>query len=120
MYNQQPMAAQQPTQPTQPTQSKKISIVLDDEAYEILANAYPEIVQHLINIAIKRFSETLDYEKYYLRKEFRDQSKITELINHEENIPDVSQAFQRNQAAQSEAQLVQSESQSSKLAFDAW
>ena len=116
MFNQ-PQAAQ-PQAQTQPQQPKKISIVLDDESYEILANAYPEIVQHLINIAIKRFSETLDYEKYYLRKEFRDQNKIAELANSEENIPDASQAFQGNN--QGAIMQAQPEPQQSEMTFDAW
>ena len=118
MFNQ-PQAAQ-PQAQTQPQQSKKISIVLDDESYEILANAYPEIVQHLINIAIKRFSETLDYEKYYLRKEFRDQNKITELANSEENIPDASQAFQGNNPGIQSNHSSQPEPQQSEMTFDAW
>jgi len=80
MFNQ-PQMAPEPQQTQQPHSSKKYSFVLDDETYEILSKTYPESIPSLINIAIKRFSESKEYQKYYLKKEFRDQGKIESLVD---------------------------------------
>jgi len=61
-----------------------IQIKLDEETKEIISGTYKELVQTMILISIKRFSETTEYKKYFMKKELRDQKEIETI--EEENV----------------------------------
>jgi hypothetical protein len=56
----------------------KPTIVFDDEVKEILQKTYPEMINGMINLAIKRFAETNEFKEYFVRKEFREEIVVKE------------------------------------------
>jgi hypothetical protein len=126
----QPQPAQQPVQSVtlqnneaQVSYSKKITFSLDEETEEILSKIYSELKPHLINMAIKKFSETSEYSRYYLKKEFRNQSEIQVIQENEENQKNQENNFETTQSApvthQSQPQQ-QPAAQNEELTFSAW
>lgn len=47
------------------TDSNKIAFILDDESINILDTVYPEMVDTMIAIAIKKFKTTMDFKNYF-------------------------------------------------------
>ena len=77
-----------------------VNFIADQETIEILNNAYPESINGLINLAVKKFSETIEYQKYFLLKDLRD---IQEIVTQQESeVPQQTQAQvpQNNQNTQ--------------------
>ena len=56
----------------------KPSIVFDEEVKEILNKSYNEMINGMINLAIKRFAETKEFKEYFVRKEFRETIEVKE------------------------------------------
>ena len=78
MYNQ---SVNQPVnqQFNQPQQVQKQSpIVFDSEVKEILNNTYPEMINALVNISIKKFAKTSEYKNYFLIKDYRESFEVQE------------------------------------------
>ena len=89
MYNTQ-MAQQQGAfnAPNEVHQNRP-QIIFDDEVKEILNKVYPEMINGMINLAIKRFAETKEFKDYFVRKEFREEVVVKEESREvEENAPD--------------------------------
>jgi len=62
------------------TPKQRPTIIFDDEVKEILENSYDEMINGMINLAIKRFAETKEYKEYFVKKEFRESIEIKEEI----------------------------------------
>jgi len=69
-----------PTNHTNTTPKQRPTIIFDDEVKEILENSYDEMINGMINLAIKRFAETKEYKEYFVKKEFRESIEIKEEI----------------------------------------
>ena len=76
-----------------------INFIADQETIEILNNVYPESIPGLINLAIKKFSETTEYQKYFLLKDLRITQEI--VAQHEVETPKQS-SQQTSQPSQSQ------------------
>jgi len=85
-----------------PQEIQRPTIIFDDEVKEILQKTYNEMINGMINLAIKRFAETKEFKDYFARKEYR------EIIQPKENIEEpqvtnenvVAQVSQPSQAPQ--------------------
>ena len=111
MYNQPQGAFNAPQEMQQP----KPSIVFDDEVKDILSKTYPEMINGMINLAIKRFAETREFKEYFVRKEFREQIAVKEEVEEKED------NFYETQPAQAPATTPVPEQSSSVIsAVSAW
>ncbi len=92
-YPQQNQPVHPQTQPgfNNPTEvvSPKPNIIFDDETKEILNQTYKEMINGMINLAIKRFAETKEYKEYFVKKEFRELVIVKE--ETEEITPDFNE-----------------------------
>jgi len=63
----------QPAQLSQTQQpARRISFNADLEAYDILASVYPELIESMINISIKKFSKLPEFKELFLKAELRE------------------------------------------------
>ncbi len=102
----QPAPQTPPVQPTQPqgyTQQPAIqppntaTFNLDTKTREILSSVHPELLNALVNIAIKKFSTDSDFINYFVRDEFKHIAEA-----HQEQIqPDVGQTGSTKTSTQS-------------------
>ncbi len=70
----QPVGVQPQVQQTiRPAEANASSFIPDAKTKEILERTYPEMTNSMINIAIKKFSESTDYVNYFIRDEFKQQ-----------------------------------------------
>ena len=113
MYNTQQGAFNAPQEMQQP----KPTIVFDDEVKDILSKTYPEMINGMINLAIKRFAETKEFREYFVRKEFREQFQPKE---NEEELEENYVNFNETQATAQTAAPVQEQSSSVISAVSAW
>ena len=72
----QPEIPNQVLQPTsqaiRPPVANASSFIPDSKTKEILDRTYPELTNALINLAIKKFAEDIDYSNYFVREEFKN------------------------------------------------
>ncbi len=72
----QPVGVQpQVQQVIRPAEANASSFIPDAKTKEILERTYPEMTNSMINIAIKKFSESTDYVNYFVREEFKQQAQ---------------------------------------------
>ncbi len=61
-----------------PPEANSSSFVPDVKTKEILERTYPEMVNALVNLAIKKFSEDTDYAAYFVREEFKQLAEASQ------------------------------------------
>ncbi len=68
----QPVGVQPPAQQViRPPEANSSTFVPDVKTKEILDRTYPEMLNAMVNLALKKFSEDPDYAAYFVREEFR-------------------------------------------------
>ncbi len=78
--------------------SPKPNIIFDNETKEILNQTYNEMINGMINLAIKRFAETKEYKEYFVKKEFRELVIVKE--EFEETTPDFNETSSTSNSTQ--------------------
>jgi len=94
------------------SQNNKITILVDEETIDLMQKMYPELISAGFNVAIKKFAETKEFQKYFLRKEHRNEIQTKET---NEEIPEIPSAPKSEQKSAPVA-----ESESNVLDFSSW
>jgi len=94
------------------SQNNKITILVDEETIDLMQKMYPELISAGFNVAIKKFAETKEFQKYFLKKEFRDEVIVKET---DEEIPEIPNTPKPEQKS-----VPVSEPESNVLDFSSW
>jgi len=94
------------------SQNNKITILVDEETIDLMQRMYPELISAGFNVAIKKFAETKEFQKYFLRKEHRNEIQTEETDEEIPEIPNTPKSEQKSAPA--------AESESNVLDFSSW